>query len=292
MVIEPRVVAEIGCAHLGQMDRAKKLIKLAKNAGANYAKFQKRNPEECVPKELQNQPHPNARFAYGPTYLEHRKALELTVEEHKRLRGYCDAHNIRYTTSVWDMTSAREIVALGPCIIKVGSPTNTNFDLIRYLLDEFWGQVHISLGMTSYTEINAILNLIAKSNVDWSRIVLYHCTSEYPCPFEHLYLNQIRWIRSILPPEAQVGFSNHGYGIAADIAALTLGATWFERHFVDDRTLPHTDAAASLEPDGLRRLCRDLRAVAKALESDSKPGVTPEEEIQRKKLKYSQQDVG
>ncbi len=259
-----KVVAEIGCVHLGEMDRAIDLIKLAHFCGADYVKTQKRNPEESVPIGLQSQPHPNSVFAYGDTYLEHRRHLEFSIKQHAELEKFAETVGIGYALSAWDVTSAREIIEYLDCdYIKVPSPCNANWALLDVLFNEYKGDVHISTGMTTAEEMKLLLNYLARH--DQSRLVVYHCTSEYPCPFERLYLGEIERLCDALPELAQVGFSNHGYGIAADIAAYVLGAEWIERHFVDDRALRHTDAAASLEPDGLRRVCRDVKAVYKAM---------------------------
>ena len=283
MNIAPAVViAEIGCAHLGSMQRAKELITLAKTCGADYVKFQKRNPDECVPEALKNQPHPNARFAYGSTYLEHRKALELTFEEHVQLSNYAKSIGIKYTCSVWDVTSAREIVSINPDFIKIPSCCNHNNQIFDYLCTKYRGDIHISTGMTSHEDINRLLNRIFMN--DQKRFVLYHCTSIYPCPFEKLHLLDISQLSELKRYGLRIGFSNHGYGIAADIAGWVLGAEFIERHFVDDRTVRHTDAAASLEPEGLRRLCRDLKNVSRAMSNSS---LEPDEleKIEQQKLR-------
>lgn len=278
------VIAEIGCSHIGKLDRAKELIQLARLAGANCAKFQKRNPKESVKPELWNQPHPNQMFAYGKTYLEHRQNLELSIEQHAELKRYCESIGIDYSTSVWDMTSAKEVISLNPKFIKIPSACNNNEGMIEYLIKNYSGQIHISLGMTTREERESIQKKYSTLHRDelWDRIVLYHCTSGYPVPFEKLYLSEI----TILSQEHcnTVGFSNHGYGIAADIAAYILGATFIERHFIDDRSFRHTDAAASLEPEGMRRLCRDLKAVNKAWQC--KPDDLDDIEMeQRRKLR-------
>ncbi len=286
---EAKVVAEIGAVHIGSVDRAKKLINLAALAGADYVKFQKRNPIESTPKEIQNKPHPNKQFSYGNTYLEHRLALELSIDDHRKLQEYCDLADMGYATSVWDITSAKEIIQLQPYFIKVPSPCNHNRDLLQVLIDEYEGDIHISLGMTSEEERHDLLRWLGDRGVN-NRIVLYHCTSEYPCPFEHLYLREVESLFRLTFEASDsylgcqsVGFSNHGYGIAGDIAAYMLGAEWIERHFVDDRTFRHSDAAASLEPDGLRRLCRDLKAIRKTLRY--KKEMSEEELEQRRKLR-------
>lgn len=259
----PLVVAEIGAVHLGSLQRAKDLARLARLCEADYIKTQKRNPEESTPPHLWNQPHPNAIFAHGKTYLEHRKNLELSIEQHQEFKAYCDQIGIKYASSVWDITSAREIISLQPDFIKVPSACNRHFGIHEILRDEYNGDIHISFGMTTHAEREDVIDFWRTNS---HRVVFYHCTSAYPCPFEKLYLMEIQNLRTSLEPYGfRIGFSNHGYGIAADIAAMTLGAEWIERHFVDDRTLRHTDAAASLESDGLRRVCRDLRNVHRAM---------------------------
>ena len=277
----PRIVAEIGNTHIGSVQRAKDLIRLAALAGADYVKLQKRNPIESVPKYLQDQPHPNAMFSYGDTYLKHRIALELSVVQHRDIQGYCNQCGIGYATSVWDITSAQEIISLNPDFIKIPSACNMNFDLLQVLIDEFDGDLHISLGMVDRGEKKQIYAFIIDHGVT-DRVVLYHCTSEYPCPFKHLYLLEIERLIKEAPAKC-IGFSNHGYGISADVVALNLGAKWIERHFIDDRLFRHSDSASSLEPDGLRKLCRDVKHVSEALEY--KEVLSEEEMAQRKKLR-------
>lgn len=279
--LEPcKIVAELSCVHLGSMDRAKELISLAKICGADYAKFQKRNPIESVPLDVQNKPHPNTYFSYGNTYLEHRNKLEFNIEQHAELKKYCENIGIGYSCSVWDKTSVKEISSLKPDFIKVPSACNSNFELLDLLFSEFDGNIHISFGMLSADEKHSAINFLRRKGYI-ARTVAYHCTSEYPCPFEHLYLREIEALISY--PFKAVGFSNHGYGIGADIIAYVFGATWIERHFVDDRTIKHTDASASLEPEGMRKLCRDLKNMRKAVAK--KIDLSQEELNERKKLR-------
>ncbi len=287
MIKQCKIVAEIGCVHLGKLDRAKELCTLARFTGADYVKFQKRNPDESTPEEMKNKPHPNQLFAYGATYLEHRKNLELTIEQHAELKRFCEEDlHIGYSCSVWDMTSAREIVELNPDFIKVGSPSNQHYEMMQYLFDHYQKNVHISLGMVTNSERQEIIQWVINTGVDPRRLVFYHCTSEYPAPFDRIYLLDIMDLCDTVP-ECEVGFSNHGYGIALDPVAVALGATWIERHFVDDRSLKHTDAVFSLEPRGLQLVCRDVRAVSQALQyrPDGSAGLSEEEWSHRHKLK-------
>jgi sialic acid synthase len=273
-----KIIAEIGCIHIGNLSRAKKLAKLAKIAGADVLKTQKRNPHLSVKRELWDQPHPNKMFAYGNTYLEHRVNCELSIEEHSELKKYCEDINIEYSTSVWDIDSAQQIIELNPKFIKIPSACNNDIDLLNLLLNNYNGDIHISFGMSTKQEREKIYNLLIPIK---NRIVAYHCTSEYPVPFERLYLKEISNLCELFP---RVGFSNHGFGIATEIAAYTLGCTYFERHFCDDRCFPHTDAAASLEPQGLSKLVRDLYAIEKSLKN--KPDKLTDIELeQRNKLR-------
>lgn len=277
---EPKIVAEVGAVHLGSMKSAFEHIGQAKICGANYVKFQKRHPPLCVPDHIKNLPHPNPDFSYGETYLEHRWALELDINDHVDLYNHCKKIGIGYAVSVWDLISAEEIIDyINPDYIKIPSACNTNFELIDMLYKEYSGDIHLSLGMTHKSEVDEIIDYTKKYR---DRTVIYHCTSEYPCDFDRLYLLEIPKLAAILGRN-KTGFSNHGKGIAADIAAYVLGAKWIERHFTIDRTIKHSDAAASLEPSGLVKLCRDLKNVRLSLEE--KQGMSEEEESQRHKLR-------
>ncbi|MEM7071850.1 MAG: N-acetylneuraminate synthase family protein, partial [Pseudomonadota bacterium] len=149
---------------------------------------------------------------------------------------------------------------------------------------EFSGQIHISLGMTTRKEEERIVYLAEKAG-RLKDVVLYHCISGYPVENSKMYLNEITRLKNLYEDQVYaIGFSGHHMGIAIDIAALTLGATWFERHFTLDRTWKGTDHSASLEPDGLRKVKRDLISAKSALQN--KPTeILPIEQIQRTKLK-------
>lgn len=277
------LIAEIGCTHIGDMERAKILIRLAYLSGANVVKFQKRNPKESVSPAWQDRPHPNKSFAYGDTYLKHRENLELNINQHEELKNYCEDLGISYATSVWDKTSLREVSLLDPVLIKIPSASNGDYGLINKTYESYDGEVHISLGMTTKHERHELSSFIKSKGVE-ERTVIYHCTSAYPCPFDKLYLSELVTLPTEFP-KCRIGFSNHGAGIATDIAALALGARYFERHFIDDRTFPHTDSAASLEPQGFQKLSRDLHNVLDGFKSKPE-GLDNLEKEQRDKLRF------
>jgi sialic acid synthase len=282
----PKIIAEIGCNHMGSIEIAKELISLAHNSGANYVKFQKRNNKELLTKDQYNSPHPIPENSYGNSYGEHREALEFSVAQHKILKEYCDKLKIIYSTSVWDVTSAKEMIGLKPMFLKVPSACNNNFEMLKILRDDFKGQVQISLGMTTKNEIEEIIQFFEETNQAKSRLLVYSCTSGYPVPAEDVSLLEINTLYSEYSNRVnEIGFSGHHKGVAIDIAAYTLGARWIERHFTKDRTWKGTDHAASLEPSGLQKLVRDLNASYKALNYKATE-VLPIEEVQRNKLKY------
>jgi len=287
----PLVVAEIGCNHRGDLATAEEMVRVAARVcGVDVVKFQKRTPRECLTPEQYNAPHPVPANAYGPTYGAHREALEFTVDQHRRLKALCEEWGVVYSSSVWDLTSAREIAGLQPAMIKVPSACNTHFQLLGWLCDQFGGQLHVSLGMTSRWEEERIVEFLRRRG-RLRDTVLYACVAGYPVPFDDLCLLEIRRLREDYGSEVRaIGFSGHHLGIAADIAALVLGARWIERHFTLDRTWKGTDHAASLEPDGLRRLVRDVRNVTRALRY-KEGDLLPIEQEQRAKLKRVSMDV-
>ena len=262
----PKVVAEIGCNHKGDMAIAREMIGIATTfARCDYVKFQKRSNRELLTPEEFAAPHPNPINAYGASYGEHREFLEFDLDQHRQLRQWCAEFSVGYTCSTWDITSAREIVSLEPDYIKIPSACNLDHEMLNYLASEYSGDIHIALGMTTPAEVDEIVQLLHDRQVT-DRVVLYACTSGYPVPFDELCLLEIDEITRRYGSQIRaVGFSGHHLGIAADIAAYTLGASWIERHFSLDRTWKGTDHSASLEPDGLRRLVRDLHAVERAL---------------------------
>ncbi|MES2995440.1 MAG: N-acetylneuraminate synthase family protein [Verrucomicrobiota bacterium] len=280
-----KVIAEIGCNHKGEMEIAKELIQVAAHVcKAEVAKFQKRNPKELLGEKQYSEPHPNPVHSYGDTYGAHREFLEFNLDQHAELKDYCEQQGIIYATSVWDLTSAKEICSLNPALIKIPSATNLNFELQTYLCEKYAGKIHVSTGMTKRDEIDQLISFYEERGRG-KDLVVYACTSGYPVAFEDLCLREITTLIEKYGNRVdEIGFSGHHLGIAADIAAMTLGATWIERHFTLDRTWKGTDHSASLEPDGLRRLCRDIRHVEAAL-TYKKAEILDVEEVQRKKLK-------
>ncbi|MBG65370.1 MAG: N-acetylneuraminate synthase [Flavobacteriales bacterium] len=279
------VIAEIGCNHKGDINIAKNLIKTAYECGANIVKFQKRSNKELLTKEQYNSPHPNPIHAYGDSYGAHREFLEFNIDQHFELKKYAENLGLIYSSSVWDLSSAKEIVSLNPEFIKVPSACNNNFEILQFLSQQYSGKIHISLGMTTKREEKSLIDFFTKKN-QLKRLVIYACTSGYPVSFDDVCMLEILRLKNNLADKVYgIGFSGHHLGIAVDIAAYTLGANWIERHFTLDRTWKGTDHSASLEPTGLKKLSRDLQATYKCL-SYKENDLLAVEIPQRDKLKY------
>ena len=250
-----KIVSELCANHIGSIKVCKEMILQSKLAGADFIKLQKR--------DLSHYPKKwdiiyNSENSFGTTYIEHRRYLEFSIEQHKELKEYAESINIDYSTSVWDIESAKQIKELKPKYIKIPSAFNNDYKLIGYCLKHY-SQVHVSLGMATKNERNTLLNYLKDYK---NKVVIYWTTSTYPSKFEELFLLEIKNIKE---QGFVAGFSGHHLGIAADISALTLKAEWIERHFSLDRTMKGTDQAAGLEGQGLNKLIRDIRATEKAL---------------------------
>lgn len=283
---KPYVIAEAGCNHMGQMEIAKELIQTAAIfCKADAIKFQKRCNRELLTPEQYNAPHPHPENSYGKTYGEHREFLEFSLDQHKQLKEWCEEAGIIYATSVWDMTSAKEIASLKPKFIKIPSACNNYLEMLQWLCDNYEGEIQVSLGMTTHKEEETLVRLFEKNGRN-KDLVIFSCTSGYPVPFSDVCLLEVKRIKEAYGDVVKkIGFSGHHLGIAVDVAAYTLGAEVIERHYTLDRTWKGTDHAASLEPDGVRKLVRNLNAVHEALTYKDQE-ILPIEAVQREKLKY------
>ena len=278
------LILEVGCNHKGDINIAKKFIKKIKQCGADSVKFQKRCNRELLNEKQYNSPHPNPENSYGATYGEHREFLEFTIEQHKELMNYCQQLDLIYSTSVWDVTSAKEIVQLNPKYIKIPSASNLNFDMLKILANDYTGEIHFSMGMTSHKEGEKIVSFFEKYNRA-KDCVIYSCTSGYPVPPKDICLLEITHLKEKYEKRVKaIGFSGHHISIYPDIAAKALGAEYIERHFTLDRNWKGTDHQASLEPIQATELVTALKEIDLALKY-KKTDFLDIELAQRKKLK-------
>ena len=189
-ISKPILIAEIGCNHKGDFAIAKEMIISAKNCGADYVKFQKRDNKYLLGKKY-NSPHPVPENSYGKTYGEHRDFLEFNISQHIKLEKFCKKQGIGYSISVWDKISTTEVVKnLKLDYVKIPSACNMNFDIHQILVKKFKKKIHISTGMTTFKEIDEIYKFYKKHNRH-KDLIIYSCTSDYPVKSEDVCLLEI-----------------------------------------------------------------------------------------------------
>jgi N-acetylneuraminate synthase len=269
------IIAEIGINHNGSLDLAKRLIDCAVNAGADAVKFQKRTPDQCVPRDQWDveRDTPWGRISY----IEYRYRVEFGVKEYGEIDRYCKDRGILWFASCWDEDSVEFMEQFNPPCHKSASASLTDLSLLRR--QKATGRpLIISTGMSTLEEIQAAVHTVGREN-----LLIAHATSTYPCPTEQLNLKMVQTLKSIYP-ECPIGYSGHEVGLAPTWAAVALGATFVERHITLDRAMWGTDQAASVEPGGFARLVQNIRDIERAL-GDGVKRVYEAELGQRKKLR-------
>jgi len=247
------IIAEAGINHNGSMQTAKQLVDIAAQADADAVKFQKRKlPQTYVSRIVEDPAVAEMGVEYTVSNL---KDVLLTDTQYRRLADYCVEKDIEFLCSPWDTDSVHFLEDIGIPIYKVGSPDMTNFILLERLI-ETGKPLLVSTGMSEEKEIDRTVEFLRKHEVDFG---LLHCRSTYPSPYYNLNLNFINELRSRY--EVPVGYSGHERGIAVSSAAVAMGACVIERHFTVSRDMEGPDHSASLEPEGLNKLIRDIRNI-------------------------------
>ena len=268
------IIAEIGINHNGEVELAKKLIDVAKDAGCDAVKFQKRTPKICVPPE---QAGVMRETPWGTmTYLEYKERTEFGEIQYKEIDSYCRSRGIVWFASPWDVPSARFLANFETPVMKIASACLTDDELLSEV-KAIAKPVIMSTGMSTIDEIDH-----AVTRLDRTNLILGQATSTYPCSPDELNLRAIHTLRERYG--VPVGYSGHETGLQTTVAAVALGACFIERHITLDRAMWGTDHAASVEPQGLQRLVRDIRTVERALGNGNK-NVYESEISVRKKLR-------
>lgn len=249
------IIAEIGLNHNGSLELAKRLIDAAVLAGCDAVKFQKRNPEKCVPIEQRDK---LKETPWGTiTYFEYRYKIEFGKFEYEEINNYCKEKNIDWLASSWDEDSLQFIDSFNVLVHKIPSAVLTNDNLIKKFNDT--GKIILlSTGMSTVDEIDHAVSLINPE-----RLILLHATSTYPCPISELNLKVISSYKKKY--DFPIGYSGHEVGLQTTCAAVVLGAKVIERHITLDRAMWGSDHAASVEPQGFLKLVRDIRTIESAL---------------------------
>ncbi|AYV82340.1 MAG: N-acetylneuraminate synthase [Homavirus sp.] len=249
MLRKTNIIAEIGINHNGDIELAKELIKLAKDTGCTYAKFQKRTPDICVPEHQKNiiRDTPWGKI----TYLEYKKKIEFNQQQLEELYQYANHIGINLFASVWDLDSV-DLMAKFTNIGKIPSALITDLELCAYARKNFKTLI-VSTGMSTQEEVD---ECIRTCNPD----VIMHTNSTYPCPTEDLNLNYITFLKNKYPTK-QIGYSGHELGLATTFATITLGAEWVERHVTLNKGMWGSDHNSSIGPQELYQLVSGIRDI-------------------------------
>ena len=254
------IIAEIGINHNGSLDLAKQLIDEAVTAKADAVKFQKRTPEICVPRDQWEvmRDTPWGRMSY----INYKRKTEFGVLEYAEIDAYCRERGIDWFASAWDVNSVDFLEAYDPILYKLASASLTDHVLIERILHT-GRPLMLSTGMSTLYQIEEAVQLVAEFDPAYP-LLIAHSTSAYPCPPDQLNLRMIQTLAQYYS-HASIGYSGHETGLATTIAAVAIGAAFVERHFTLDRAMWGSDHAASVEPQGLQRLVRDIRDTEQAL---------------------------
>ena len=267
------VIAEIGINHNGSLENAKKLINIAHFFGCDAVKFQKRTVEDVYTEAELAQPR---QSVFGETNGDLKRGLEFGLDEYKEIDRYCKEIGILWFASCWDKKSVDFMEQFDVCAYKIPSALITDLELVEYT-KKTNKPVLVSTGMSTMEEIDNAVKILGLDNT-----VIYHCTSTYPSANNELNLNVIKTLKEKY--DCPIGYSGHEKGIVSSTIAVVLGACSVERHITLDRTMWGSDQAASLEPEGLRKMIRDIRAVKSFLGDGIKKVYDSELPI-RKKLR-------
>tara|TARA_A100001011_G_C14321075_1_gene850661 strand:+ start:9088 stop:9918 length:831 start_codon:yes stop_codon:yes gene_type:complete len=270
------IIAEIGINHNGSLEIAKKLIDIAAVAGCNAVKFQKRNPDVCVPDHQKDIPRDTP---WGTmSYIDYKHRMEFGKEEYDEIDEYCKSKDIEWSASPWDMDSLDFLLQYDIPFLKIPSAMITNEELMRESARS-GKEVIFSTGMSTLEETDQAVEWMREEEADFS---LLHCNSTYPAPLEDLNLRCIETLRERY--NCEVGYSGHEFRLGTTVASVYLGATIIERHITLDRTMWGSDHLASVEPQGLIKLVKGIRELEIAL-GDGHKRVTDGELPVRKKLR-------
>ena len=253
------VIAEIGHNHQGDLETAKKMFRVAKESGADAVKLQKRDNRKLYTAAAYVKPYDN-RNSYGATYGEHREALEFGWVEYRELFDYARELGITMFSTAFDFASADFLAQFDPPAFKIASGDVKNIPLLTYIAG-FQKPMVLSTGGAAMEDVNRAYDAVMPIN---DQLTILQCTASYPADFNELNLQVIPTFRERFP-NTVIGLSSHDNGIAMAVAAYMLGARVIEKHFTLNHTLKGTDHAFSLEPNGLRKMVRDLHRCRQAM---------------------------
>ena len=256
------IIAEAGVNHNGKLATAKKLIKKAAEAGADYVKFQVYITENLVTKKAKKAKYQKINSKKKENQFEMLKKFELSMKQFKILKKVCNAHKIKFLSSSFDIESAKNILRLGINILKIPSGEITNLPYLKFI-GGLKKKIILSTGMSSYEEIADAIKILTKKGTKKKNITILHCNSEYPTPYKDVNLAAMQNIKKKFGTE--IGLSDHSLGIEVPIAAVALGANVIEKHFTLNKNSPGPDHKTSINFLELKRMIKSIRNIEKSL---------------------------
>lgn len=256
------IIAEVGVNHNGDIQLAKDMIDLAKEAGVDIVKFQTFKSENLVTKNAAMAAYQVENTGEEDSQLAMLRKLELKESDFKDLQDYCNSIGIRFFSTGFDLESLAFLKTLNMRLWKIPSGEITNLPYLEFI-GKCNEQVILSTGMANMDEIEAAIKVLIQTGTDKKKISVLHCNTDYPTHFEDVHLNAIKTMRDKLGVE--IGYSDHTAGVEVSVASVALGATIIEKHFTLDKELPGPDHKASLDPQELKTLVLQIRNIEKAM---------------------------
>ena len=268
------IIAEAGVNHNGRLDIAKKLCLAAKEAGADCVKFQTWQTEKIITHSVAQAAYQSDNTGKRESQFNMLKRLELSYDEFRSIRAYCDEIGIQFASTADEAESLDFLMTLDIPFIKIGSGEIGNIPYLRYMGSKK-KPVLLSTGMSSLADVELSLEALRQGGAE--DITLLHCTTSYPCPYDRVNLRAIDTLRTAF--SLPVGYSDHTQGIAVPTAAVARGAVVIEKHFTLDRNMDGPDHLASTEPMEFRQMVSSIRQVEAALGTGSKTPTSEEKDI-------------
>ena len=269
------IIAEAGVNHNGSLDLAKQLVKKAYESGVDYVKFRTFKSEKVVSKNAKKADYQIENTSKKEeSQLEMVKKLELSYDDHQILIAYCKELGIKFFSTAFDFDSIDYLHSLNLGLWKIPSGEVTNYPFLKRIA-AYNEKTILSTGMCDMEDVRAAVSALYKNGLSKENLILLHCNTEYPTPFEDVNLKAMDALRKEFGVE--VGYSDHTKGIEVPIAAVALGATVIEKHFTLDRNMEGPDHKASLEPDELKAMVNAIRNIEKAISGDGTKHVSNSE---------------
>ncbi len=280
------IIAEAGVNHNGSIELAKQLVDKAVEAGVDFVKFQTFKASKLVTKAARQADYQQKNNGKGDaSQYQMLKKLELSVEEHEILVNYCKERKISFFSTAFDFDSIKYLHSLNLGLWKIPSGEVTNYPFLKRIAT-YNEKTILSTGMCDMDDVRAAVDALYRNGLSKENLILLHCNTEYPTPFEDVNLKAMDALREEFGVE--VGYSDHTRGIEVPIAAVALGAMVIEKHFTLDRNMEGPDHKASLEPDELKAMVSSIRNIERAVGGDGTKHIS---ESERKNIAIARKSI-